>query len=305
MTSRILVQASGKVRPLSFAGRGLSSVRLLGAATRWTGLPIEAHRIQSFEGVGETGPVDGECGLLTILDGKIDVVLRRNGREIRVAAPVGATFLLAGHDRFDLVRMIGSADAVAVAFPVDWFQRLALDGIPSGFHRTKTLSRDVTASSIVRAMREEVARGAPTGRLYADSLSLALLSYVVEREPRCGAIVRGSLSKGECLQLENYIRERLGEDLSLTELAASVGRRPRHFSTLFRQAFGAPPYRYVLRQRLLEGARLLANGDRGLAAIAARLGFTSQSHFASAFRAVFGVDPLHYAPETRAVASVL
>ena len=153
-------------------------------------------------------------------------------------------------------------------------------------------------------MRDEVARGAPTGRLYADSLSLALLSYVVEREPRCGALVRGSLSKGECLQLENYIRERLGDDLSLAELAAHVGRRPRHFSTLFRQAFGAPPYRYVLRQRLSEGARLLANGDRGLAAIAVRLGFTSQSHFASAFRAVFGVDPLHYAPETRAVVPV-
>jgi AraC family transcriptional regulator len=305
MTSRILVQASGKVRPLSFGGRGLSSVRLVGAATRWSGLPIEAHRIQSFEGGGETGPVDGECGLLSILDGKIDVVLRRNGREIHVPAPGGATFLLAGHDRFDLVRMIGSADAVAVAFPVDWFQRLAVDGVPSGFHRTKTLSRDVTASSIVRAMREEVARGAPTGRLYADSLSLALLSYVVEREPRCGALVRGSLSKGECLQLENYVRERLGEDLSLAELAAQVGRRPRHFSTLFRQAFGAPPYRYVLRQRLSEGARRIASGDRDIAAIAVRLGFTSQSHFASAFRAFFGVDPQHYAFGTCVAASVL
>jgi AraC family transcriptional regulator len=304
MASRIMVHASGKARPLTFGAMGSTSPCLLGAATPWAGLPIEAHQIQSFEGGGETGPVDGECGLLVILDGKVDIVLRRQGQDIRIPALPGATFLLSSHDRPHFVRMTGSADAVAVRLPTEWFQRLSLDGAPSGFGRTKTLARDVTVSSLVRAMRDEVARGAVTGRLYADSLSLALLSYVVEREPRCVALVRGRLSELECHRLRNHVLERLGEDLSLEELAAHVGRRPRHFSTLFRQAFGVPPHRYVLRQRLAEGARLLANGEEDIAAIAFRLGFSSQSHFAAAFRSAHGVTPRRYASEKRAFCSV-
>jgi AraC family transcriptional regulator len=304
MGSRIMVYSSGKARPLRFGAEGSAANCLVSATTRWAGLPIEGHRIQSFEGSGESGPVDGECGLLAILDGGIEMVVRRKGHEVRVPAPPGTTFLVTGQDRPNVVRMTGTADAVAVRFPREWFERLALHGVPAGFGQTKTLSRDVTVSSLVRAMRDEVARGAPTGRLYADSLSLALLAYVVEREPRCTAIVRGRLSEGECHRLRSYVNERLGEDLSLAELAAQVGRRPRHFSTLFRQAFGAPPYQYVLRQRLAEGARLLANGNADIAAIAYRLGFTSQSHFATAFRSAFGVAPRRYGIEKRGLTAV-
>jgi AraC family transcriptional regulator len=304
MASRIMVQASGKARPLRFGASGTASACLVSASTPWAGLPLEAHRIQSFEGSGESGPVDGECGLLVILDGKVEITLRRRGQDVHVPALPGATFLLSGDDRPHFVRMTGAADAVAVRFPTEWFQRLSLDGVPSGFGRTKTLRRDVTVSSLVRAMRDEVARDASTGRLYGDSLSLALLSYVVEREPRCVALVRGRLSEMECHRLRSYILARLGEDLRLADLAAQVGRRPRHFSTLFRQAFGAPPHRYVLRQRLAEGARLLVNGEEDVAAIAFRLGFSSQSHFAAAFRSAFGVAPRHYAADKRAFSAV-
>src|SRR5579862_3984158 len=108
MGSRIMVQASGgKVRPLNFGATGSKTACLVSASTPWAGLPMEAHRIQSFEGSGEAGPVDGECGLLVILDGKVDIFLRRRGQETRVPALPGATFLLSGQDRPDFVRMTG------------------------------------------------------------------------------------------------------------------------------------------------------------------------------------------------------
>jgi AraC family transcriptional regulator len=83
------------------------------------------------------------------------------------------------------------------------------------------------------------------------------------------------------------VRERLGEDIRLAELAALIGISPRHFSLLFRRAFGMPPYRYVLSQRLAEGARRLAAGPVDLAQLSADLGFCSQSHFSAAFRSEF------------------
>jgi AraC family transcriptional regulator len=174
--------------------------------------------------------------------------------------------------------------------------------MPAGFGRSGHVTSDPTVPCLVRVMMDEVARGAPTGRLYAESLSLALLSYVVHQSaPRSVARARGRLSETECHRLRSYVLDRLGEDLSVMDLAAHVGRRPRHFSTLFRQAFGVPPHRYVLRQRLDEGARLLGSRDLDVADVAFRLGFCSQSHFAAAFRRAFGVSPGRYSGQKRSL----
>jgi AraC family transcriptional regulator len=295
-----MVNHAGIAKPLRIAPKGTDSAYLVSAATPWAGMPFEAHRAQSFEGTGETAGVAGQCGVVVYLDGNVDIFMRHHGHEVCVPAPSGTAFLVSGQDRPDFARLNGTADVGAVLFPNEWFQRLSLDAAPPMFERTQMLGRDVTVSSLVRAMRDEVSRGAVTGRLYADSLSLALLTYIVEREPPRVALVRGHLSETECRRLRRHVRDRLGEDLSLADLAAQVGRRPRHFSTLFRRAFGAPPHRYVLRQRLAESARLLANGDEDIAGIAFRLGFSSQSHFAAAFRSAFGVTPRQYARGKRA-----
>jgi AraC family transcriptional regulator len=302
MAYRIMSKAAGTERPLSFDSKGAAMPWLIGSSTPWAGLPIEAHRIRFFESEAETGALAGECGLLVITEGKLEVTSRRGGREVRREVQAGTTFLVSGADPATCVRVSGNAEAVAVHLPAEWLSRLSLDAMPPGFGRSRRLTSDPAVPTLVRIMMDEVARGAPTGRLYAESLSLALLSCVVHQSaPRSVPRARGHLSEAECHRLRSYIRDRLGEDLSVMDLAAHVGRRPRHFSTLFRQAFGVPPHRYVLRQRLDQGARLLASGDLDVANVAFRLGFCSQSHFASAFRSAFGVSPGRYSGEKRAV----
>jgi AraC family transcriptional regulator len=113
------------------------------------------------------------------------------------------------------------------------------------------------------------------------------------------------LSELSCRRIRNYVLDRLNEDLTLSELSNLVGLHPRHFSTLFRRAFGKTPHRYVIDQRLAEGARLLANGGQDIADIAFRVGFSSQSHFAAAFRQAFGQTPRKYAAERRTLSAVL
>jgi AraC family transcriptional regulator len=158
---------------------------------------------------------------------------------------------------------------------------------------------DPTVLALTCLMRDEVARGAVTGRLYAESLTIALLSRVVEQLPQPVLDVRGSLTEPQQRRLRQYILDNLGEDLSLVDLARLTGRSPRQFSTLFKQAFGTTPHRYLLLARLAEGARQLAQRDASVADIAHRLGFSSQSHFASAFRAVYGETPRSYATGKR------
>jgi AraC family transcriptional regulator len=154
---------------------------------------------------------------------------------------------------------------------------------------------DKAVRSLVDAMRHEVVHGASTGRLYAQSLSVALLSYVFDRIPLTRLHVRGMLSEDQRRRLSRYIRERLEDDLTLTELASLVGLGPRQLSRLFRAAFGVSPHRYLLNQRLEEAARRLAAGGHEIGEIAISLGFCSQSHFAAAFRERFGKSPRQYA----------
>jgi AraC family transcriptional regulator len=161
------------------------------------------------------------------------------------------------------------------------------------------LAGDRTMHALVSAMRDEVASGAGTGRLYGESLSLAVMSYVVDRIPPSRLRLRGRCSEAQLGRLTKYIRERLGEDLTLSELAGFVQLGPRQLSESFRDAFGVTPYRYVLDQRLDEGARRLASSLVGIAELALSLGFSSQSHFAAAFRKRFGETPRQYAKSRR------
>lgn len=296
MGERILMQVAGKVRPLHFAG-GPPALR--SAGTEWAGPPLELHHMGSVESVGESGPRNGEHGLLVVTDGQIDVTLREGSRDVVYRSRAGNVSYVSGDRRPHVVRMQGSAQAIALHLSKKWFERLLLDDAPVALERSEHVAPDPTVLALACAMRDEVARGATTGRLYAESLSVALLSYVMERLPPSSSRVRGSLPYEQQRRLRNYIRDNLGEDLSLSDLAALIGRSPRQLSSLFKQAFGTTPHRYLLEARLAEAARLLAQGSADIAQIAIELGFCSSSHFATAFRRAYGVTPRTYMTEQR------
>jgi AraC family transcriptional regulator len=196
--------------------------------------------------------------------------------------------------------VVGSARALVVSLSDAWLKRLMHEGTPPpGIHGVT--SSDATACALAKAMCAEVSHGAPTGPIFAESLSTALLSYALDRVP-LGSVsmqVSGALSDGQCRKLRRYIDERLMDDLRLPDLAAVCGLRPRHFTTLFRRAFGVPPHRYVLQRRLERGADFLASSAYEIAEIALRTGFSSQSHFTTAFRRAYGVTPRRYASSRR------
>lgn len=297
MGTPILMLVGGKERALSFTG---GPPLLRSEETPWKGIKLEQHRMQSVEGVGETGPRDGEYGMLVVVEGQIDVTLREGRRVYQVRATPGSVSYLSGERRPNVQRFQGCAEAVALQIEQGWFERVMLEGAPRAYGSGDHFEFDATVLALVSAMRDEVARGAPTGRLYAESLSVALLSYVTERVPASSARVRGGLAEEQQRRLRNYIRDHLGEDLSLSELATLIGRSPRQFSSLFKRSFGITPHQYLLEARLSEGARLLGQGGSDIAEVAFSLGFCSQSHFASAFRRAYGVTPGQYVVSRRA-----
>ncbi len=72
-------------------------------------------------------------------------------------------------------------------------------------------------------MRDEIEAGCVAGGLYAESLSLALASYIASRFAVQASDVRrdnGRLSKHQVQRLVEFIQSRIGSELSLTELAS-------------------------------------------------------------------------------------
>lgn len=297
MASRIMMQADGTKRPLAFAEGGQETLLISSASTTWAGVPFEVHRTIPGE-TRESGPLEGEHGLVVFLAGWSEITVCTKAGELTHRAVPGSTAFMSG-DEPASSRVKGSAEVAAVHLPPEWLRRVDLSEAPAGFGRLPALAGDQTARMLVSAMRAEVSRGARAGRLYAESLSVALLSYVLDALPPSPMKVQGVLSEEQRRRLAGHIRDRLGEDLALTDLAALVGLSTRQFSRRFREAFGVPPHRYVLERRLEEGALRLAVGTHDIAEIAHTLGFSSQSHFGAAFRKRFGQTPRQYAIERR------
>jgi len=81
------------------------------------------------------------------------------------------------------------------------------------------------------------------------------------------------------------------EDLRMDALAEVAGMSKYHFSRLFKDAVGVPPYRYVVQQRVEAARGLLLRTDLSVTQIALRAGFSSQSHLSTAFREHAGASP--------------
>lgn len=89
----------------------------------------------------------------------------------------------------------------------------------------------------------------------------------------------------------DFIEQHLDRDIGLSELASLVGLSVTHFSHAFKTSHGVSPHRYVSQRRIRRAQTLLRTTNDTIGAIAARVGFSSQSHFTSVFTSLVGSAP--------------
>ncbi|WP_332713992.1 helix-turn-helix transcriptional regulator [Pelagibacterium mangrovi] len=82
-----------------------------------------------------------------------------------------------------------------------------------------------------------------------------------------------------------------GHDWRLGELAAISHLSRSQFSARFRESVGRSPMDYLLHWRMTVARRALATRGASVGAVAANLGYTSESAFGVAFRRVTGITP--------------
>lgn len=140
--------------------------------------------------------------------------------------------------------------------------------------------------------------------LYADSIAQALATHMVYGRLLGGRATRswpesGVLSGAALQRVTDYMRDHLGEQIILDDLAGLPNISKYHFLRVFSQATGLTPHRYLVRLRMQRAAELLRTSEDTVLQIAALCGYASPGQFAGTFRRHHGATPTAFRHDLR------
>jgi AraC family transcriptional regulator len=104
----------------------------------------------------------------------------------------------------------------------------------------------------------------------------------------------GASAVARVRRVAHTIGQRVGEPAGLDALAHAAGLSPRHFSRVFREAFGCTPHHYVAAHRLDAARRLLLTPGVAVAQAADQLGFATPAAFSRWFTRMAGQSPRRF-----------
>jgi AraC family transcriptional regulator len=156
---------------------------------------------------------------------------------------------------------------------------------------------DPRLSAMVAAVHAEMVAGFPSGRLFLDSVEQAMAVTLVNGHAvrhRPVQLYRGGLGSARLRRIKELVHAKMDDDLSLDEMAQSVGLSTAHFARMFRKSTGETPHQFVVRQRLERAKAMLRAPAARVLDVAVACGFRTQQHFAQVFRDAYRVSPTEY-----------
>jgi AraC family transcriptional regulator len=159
------------------------------------------------------------------------------------------------------------------------------------------LLRDPAIERLGQALAVSQTNDTSLGKVFTDSVSLAIISRLVSRQhTRSSRVVRTALElpKWRMTRVMDFIDAHLGEPIGLAEMAESAGLTRMHFAAQFRQASGLRPHEYLLRRRIEHSQSLLLGSSHNVLDVALSCGFRSQAHFTTVFKRFVGETPFSW-----------
>jgi AraC family transcriptional regulator len=220
---------------------------------------------------------------------------------IRGRAPAGIAHVAAPNvdararfiGQFEILHLYVSQKVLGECY-TDLFDREPAGELNLG---NENLLRDPAIERLSQALAVSQSHDAALGKVFTDSVSLAIVARLVSRQytvaPRSERTA-SELPKWRMSRVMDYVDAHLAEPIGLADMAQSAGLTRMHFAAQFRQASGLRPHEYLLRRRIEHAQTLLLGSKQNVLDIALSCGFRSQAHFTTVFKRFVGETPFSW-----------
>jgi AraC-like DNA-binding protein len=158
------------------------------------------------------------------------------------------------------------------------------------------------ALALIRAETESVRPGAAAmAGSIANIVLLSILRAHLAASPQPAGWL-GAVSDPKIGASLRMVHEEIARRWKVEELASKVGMSRTAFIERFKDLVGLPPLEYLIRWRMAIARDALKTGNDNLAAIAAAVGYASETTFSATFKRMFGQSPSRYRSEVRSKA---
>ncbi|MCI2048758.1 MAG: response regulator [Lachnospiraceae bacterium] len=100
--------------------------------------------------------------------------------------------------------------------------------------------------------------------------------------------------------IETFLRNNYGKNISIGEIADSLGLTPDYLSRLYKKERKMTPIHFVTMLRINEAKRLLISSNYDMNTIAQMVGYTDQFYFSRVFNMQTGISPSEYRNQNKA-----
>jgi AraC family transcriptional regulator len=272
---------------------------ILTCSAMWTGLHVEHRHIG--RGLHHCDP-QADTELAYILSGRSGLRRQLNGKVQEGMALTGTSWLAPAGTEPSVLEFEGETECLMIHLPPSLLGDTALadydiDPARAGLVYAGGFA-DPTLSQITLAIGDLLGRQLESiDRLFAEGLRTALAAhlirnYTVDRWQAQSR--RPSLEPRRLQRVLSYVEAKLGESISIEDLAGEACLSPYHFARLFQKAMGRPPHRYVVERRIAAAKEKLRTRHSAMAEVALDTGFGTQANFSRVFRKVTGMTPRQY-----------
>ncbi|GAB58000.1 helix-turn-helix domain-containing protein [Rheinheimera nanhaiensis] len=136
-------------------------------------------------------------------------------------------------------------------------------------------------------------------RLLARAAGYEILAGLCRLSETPFTQTKGGLAPLAKRRVQECMRARLSEDISLDELAAEAQLSPFHFLRMFKQSVGVSPRAYLTQLRMERACELLEQTDLSIIDIAGEVGYSSSQVLARVFKKYKQISPTDYRQAVR------
>lgn len=160
------------------------------------------------------------------------------------------------------------------------------------FERYHFVNNKELASSINKLISISMEENSAKDALADLSLKLLLLR-VIQTQNLAGIQDHKTKSHRFSATLQ-YIQERLGTKISISDLAKKACMSKAVFFHAFKEEYGITPLEYILRQRIDHAKKIMADPDLSITEVAYSSGFNNANYFIRLFKRLEGITPKMY-----------